>query len=212
MLRKRKFPTGAPVALAALALCLLATTARSQAPAAGPRVVFVIGEDSYRTEETLPAFAERELAPLGFRTTIVRADAKDKNHFPGIEALKDADLLVLSVRRRTLPETRAGPDPRPSRRRASRWSPSARRATPSRWARESPPPAGHAQWPHFDIEVLGGHYAGDLGNKGGTDITPAPGASRASDLDGRRAGLVSLGGLTLQVGRPGTGDPRIAPR
>ena len=184
MLRKCTFPNGVPVALVALALCLLATTARSQAPCHGPRVVFVIGEGAYRTEETLPAFAERELAPLGFRTTIVRADAKDKNHFPGIEALKDADLLVLSVRRRTLPEAElalirghleAG-KPLVAIRTASHaftlgsGAPSA--------------PAGHAQWPHFDVEVLGGHYAGDLGNKDGTDITPAPGALEHPILTG----------------------------
>src|SRR6201999_352207 len=40
----------------------------------------------------------------GYRTTIIRADQTDKNSFPGlIPALKDADLLFLSVRRRTPP-------------------------------------------------------------------------------------------------------------
>jgi putative heme-binding domain-containing protein len=39
MLRKCTFLNGSPVALTALAVCLLATTARSQTPATGPRVV-----------------------------------------------------------------------------------------------------------------------------------------------------------------------------
>ncbi len=176
MLRKCRFPNGAPVALAALVLGVLATMARSQAPATGPRVVFVIGEGSYGTEETLPAFAGRELAPLGFRTTVVRADSTDKNHFPGIEALKDADLLVLSVRRRTLPETElalirshlAAGKPLVAIRTASHAF--------ALGSGGSPAPAGHVQWPRFDIEVLGGHYAEDFSNKGGTEITPAPGA------------------------------------
>ena len=184
MLRKCKFPDGAPVALVALALCLPATTARSQAPVPAPRVVFVIGEGSYRTEETLPAFAERELTPLGFRTTIVRADAKDRNHFPGIEALRDADLLVLSVRRRTLPEAelaliRAHLD-------AGKPLVAIRTASHAFTLNSGAPsaPAGHAQWPHFDVEVLGGRYAEDLGNKEGTDITPAPGALENPILTG----------------------------
>ena len=93
-------------AVAGLGCCFGVSPVRSQTPAAtaGPRVVVVIGEDSYRTAETLPAFVRRELEPLGMRTTIVTADPKDPNHFPGIEAVRDADLIVLSVRRRTPPD------------------------------------------------------------------------------------------------------------
>ena len=60
----------------------------------------MIGEDEYKTETTLPAFAAKELEPLGVRCTFVIADPKSPHDFPGIEALDDADLLVLSVRRR----------------------------------------------------------------------------------------------------------------
>ncbi len=66
-----------------------------------PHVVFIIGEDEYQTERTLPQFAESELPD--YRCTYVLADAKDKNNFPGLEALDSADLVVLSVRRRTPP-------------------------------------------------------------------------------------------------------------
>ena len=184
MLRDRRFLNAAPVALAGLALCWLATTARSQAPAAGPRVVFLIGDGSYRTEETLPAFAERTLVPLGFRTTIVRADTKDRNHFPGIEALKDADLLVLSVRRRTPPEAELAL----IRGHLDAGKPLVAIRTSSHafalGSTAPPAPAGHAQWPHFDTEVLGGHYAEDYGNKEGTDVTPAPGALSHAILTG----------------------------
>ncbi len=65
-----------------------------------PRAVFLIGEDEYKTEKTLPAFAAKELEPLGIRCTLAIADPKSPHDFPGVEALDDADLLVLSVRRR----------------------------------------------------------------------------------------------------------------
>jgi len=72
--------------------------------AAGPKVVFMIGEEEYNTWVTLPEFAKSELQPRGYRITIIRANEADKNNFPGIiPALKDADLLFLSVRRRTPP-------------------------------------------------------------------------------------------------------------
>ena len=71
-----------------------------------PRAVFLIGEDEYKTETTLPAFANQELEPLGVRCTFVIADPKSPHDFQGHRGARDADLLVLSVRRRA---------PRPSR-------------------------------------------------------------------------------------------------
>ena len=65
-----------------------------------PRAVFLIGEDEYQTEKTLPEFARKELEPLGIRCTFAIADPETPHDFPGAEALNDADLLVLSVRRR----------------------------------------------------------------------------------------------------------------
>ena len=37
-------------------------------------------------------------------------------------------------------------------------------------------PAGTSQWPTFDVDVLGCHYTGHLGNKVGTDVANSPGA------------------------------------
>jgi hypothetical protein len=85
---------------AVLALVLQPHAAR----AAEPRIVFMIGEDEYHTWETLPEFAKSDLEPLGYRIAFIRADAADKNSFPGlVDALRSADLLFLSVRRRTPP-------------------------------------------------------------------------------------------------------------
>ena len=87
-----------------LALALAATILHPADALRAQHVVFMIGEDEYHTWETLPEFARKELEPRGYRVTIVNADTADKNNFPGlIEALRTADLLVLSVRRRTPP-------------------------------------------------------------------------------------------------------------
>ena len=63
-------------------------------------IIILIGEKEYRTNETLPIFARRNLI-RDFRITIVHADSDDKNRFSGIGALQDADILLVSVRRRT---------------------------------------------------------------------------------------------------------------
>src|ERR1051326_5663505 len=86
-------------------LCFLfaVVTVVLAAGAAQPKhIVFMIGEDEYKTWETLPEFAEKDLKPLGYLVTIIQANEADKNNFPGfVGAVKDADLLFLSVRRRT---------------------------------------------------------------------------------------------------------------
>jgi hypothetical protein len=50
-------------------------------------------------------FAEKELKPLGHQVTIIEGDKPQPHHFAGlVEALKDADLLVLFSRRRFPPK------------------------------------------------------------------------------------------------------------
>src|SRR5262249_30420928 len=68
-------------------------------------IVLVIGEDEYKTEVTLPAFAKQELEPRGFQVKIIQADPSAPNSFPGlVEAVRKADLVLVSVRRRTPPK------------------------------------------------------------------------------------------------------------
>jgi hypothetical protein len=50
-------------------------------------------------------FAEKQLQPLGHQVTIIDGDKPQPHHFAGlVEALKDADLLVLFSRRRFPPK------------------------------------------------------------------------------------------------------------
>ena len=126
-----------------------------------PRAVFVIGEDEYKTEKTLPAFAAKELEPLGIRCTFAIADPKTPHDFPGVVALDDADLLVLSVRRRA---------PRAAelaiiRKYLDAGKPIVGiRTACHAFDTRGKAPAGHAEWTTFDPDVLGGHYTGHYGN------------------------------------------------
>ncbi|HEV3145127.1 MAG TPA: isochorismatase family protein [Gemmataceae bacterium] len=116
-----------------------------------PHVVFLIGEDEYKTEVSLPEFAKRELEPRGIRCTFVLANETEKNKFVGLEALKDADLLVLSVRRRVPPAEQL--------QMIRDYLESGRPLVGIRTASHAfclvDKPEG---WPGFDHEVLGGDY------------------------------------------------------
>jgi nicotinamidase-related amidase/type 1 glutamine amidotransferase len=122
-----------------------------------PRAVFLIGDDEYKTETTLPAFANQELEPLGIRCTFVVADPKTPHDFGGVEALDDADLLVLSVRRRaprsaemaTIRKYLAAGKPLVGIRTACHAFDTRGKA-----------PTGHSEWTTFDPDILGGHYTG----------------------------------------------------
>lgn len=127
-----------------------------------PHIVFIIGEQEYNTKETLPAFAEQLLAPLGVRTTFVHVNPEDPDDFPGLEVLEDADLVVLSVRRRT-PKTEQLDR---LRKYLDAGKPLVGIRTASHpFDRKRPPEPGHADWVKFDIEVLGGDYQNHYGNK-----------------------------------------------
>lgn len=86
------------------ALILLAWMAGpAKASPRHPNIVLAIAEDEYHAKETLPEFAKSELeGRLGFHCTILQSDSK--TDLQGTEALKNADLLIMFMRRRTLPK------------------------------------------------------------------------------------------------------------
>src|SRR6186713_1652220 len=72
----------------------------------GPRktIAMLIAGQSYDTERTLPAFAERFLA-ADFRVTIVSGAMSNPLHrFEGLDQIAHADVLLISVWRRTPPK------------------------------------------------------------------------------------------------------------
>lgn len=121
-----------------------------------PHIVFMIGENEYDTKTTVPAFAKAELEPRGVKCTFAIAPNDDSNEFPGLEALKDADLLFVSVRRRIpSPEMMAL-----IRAHVAAGKPvvGIRTASHAFAQRKTEGP-----WQRFDQEVLGGNYQDHYG-------------------------------------------------
>ncbi|MBI1369019.1 MAG: hypothetical protein GC162_10240 [Planctomycetes bacterium] len=77
----------------------------------GKKIVFVAGDEEYRSEEGLPEMAAI-LAKQGFSCTVVfsqnpktgEVDPNEHSNIPGLEALDDADLMVILTRFRDLPD------------------------------------------------------------------------------------------------------------
>lgn len=126
------------------------------------RVVFMVGEMEYQTAESLPAFARQYLINDGVHCTFIHVNPNDPNDFPGLTgALKKADVLVLSVRRRTPPvgqleAVRAFLD--------SGGGLVGIRTSSHAFGRE-PADALHAKWDEFDRDILGMDYENHYGNK-----------------------------------------------
>jgi type 1 glutamine amidotransferase len=70
-------------------------------------IVIMVVEDpnNYEAPRSMRDFAEKQLRPLGHHVTIIDGDKPQPHHFAGlVEALKDAELLVLFSRRRFPPK------------------------------------------------------------------------------------------------------------
>ncbi len=138
-----------------------------------PTVAFVVSEDEYKTEASLPVFAAKHLGKE-FRTSFIFGSETDKNDLPGTDALDSADVLFVSVRRRTLPPAQldrirrfieAGKPVIGIRTASHAFSPRA----------GTPVPDGAAAWTTFDPDVLGGHYTGHHGESPPVSISLAEG-------------------------------------
>jgi type 1 glutamine amidotransferase len=88
------------------------TYAGGKGPGQGTHIVFVTGEESYRSEESMPLMARILSRFHGFKCTVLFAiDPRDgtidpmvKDNIPGLEALESADLMVAFLRWRELPD------------------------------------------------------------------------------------------------------------
>jgi uncharacterized protein len=94
-----------------VALCagLLAAVVLVAGPAARqhvPHVVFVTGDDEYRSEITMPMIAAILERAHGLRTSVASAKPipQTKDNIEGLEALDTADVMVMFTRFRRLPD------------------------------------------------------------------------------------------------------------
>jgi len=104
-----------------IAMALFAAAAHAQqpwvvydgfdGPGKGKHIVLVSGDEEYRSEETLPQLGKILAKHHGFKCTVLFAiEPTDGTinpnvmHIPGLEALKSADLAILFLRFRNLPD------------------------------------------------------------------------------------------------------------
>lgn len=80
-------------------------------PGKGKHIVLVSGDEEYRSEETTPQLGKILAKHHGFKCTVLFAvDPKtgeinpNSSNIPGLEALKNADLLIVFLRFRNLPD------------------------------------------------------------------------------------------------------------
>ena len=80
-------------------------------PGKGKHIVFLSGDEEYRSEEGLPQLAKILAVQHGFKCTVLFSINKDgeidpntQNNEPGIEALDSADLCVMLLRFRGWPD------------------------------------------------------------------------------------------------------------
>jgi type 1 glutamine amidotransferase len=82
-----------------------------EGPGSGKHIVLVAGDNEYRSEEALPQLAKILADRHGFKCTVLFSqdadgtiDPNTETNIPGLEALKSADLMVLGLRFRDLPD------------------------------------------------------------------------------------------------------------
>ena len=132
----------------------------------------------------------REYLQRDFRLSFFYADAHDMQSLPGIEQLAEADVAMISVRRRALPK----PQLDVFRKFVADGKPivAIRTASQAFALRDGQPPAGHDVWPEFDRDVLGGNYQGHHANQPGagppTRVWILPEARRSGRTPGPAGG------------------------
>ncbi len=75
-----------------------------------PHIVFVTGDEEYRSEESMPMLARILANRYGFRVSVAYAltdgiiDPNRQDNIEGLEALADADMMVMYNRFRNIPD------------------------------------------------------------------------------------------------------------
>jgi type 1 glutamine amidotransferase len=127
-----------------------------------PKLVFISGEYEYHSKDTLPPFAKSLEDQFNVQTTFLsRPEDEKKQTIPGLDALDDASLVVLFVRRMTLPEDELN--------RIKKYLHAGKPLVALRTS-------SHAfeNWKEFDRDVLGGNYGNHYGNQLKTSVSIIP--------------------------------------
>lgn len=81
-------------------------------PGAGRKVVLIAGDEEYRSEEAMPMLGKLLSVRHGFECVVLFSidaetgaiDPEEQTNIPGLEALADADLMIIATRFRELPD------------------------------------------------------------------------------------------------------------
>ena len=170
-----------------------------------PHLAVLVAEDEYETERTLPPFAVAQLGKQ-FRVSYVFGSDQHRNQIPGLEVLKEADVLLISVRRRVL---------RPESMKLVREFVMAgkpvvgiRTASHAFSLRGKKTPEGYVAWPEFDAQVFGGNYTNHHGNSLRSTVHVEPHAKGHTILEGLEQSSFPQGG-SLYVTSPLAGGTQI---
>ena len=141
---------------------LFLAAATLHAADARKKLVMLIAEPEYDTAKTLPAFAAKHLAK-NFRVVIVSGTpGANETSFDRINEINDADVLLVSVRRRTPPKAQL----EVIRRYVAAGKPVVGIRTASHafaLGKGQKLAEGNADWPQWDERVIGGNYANHHG-------------------------------------------------
>ncbi|NOZ39989.1 MAG: isochorismatase family protein [Planctomycetes bacterium] len=148
-------------------------------------VVFLVSDDHYHADKTLPEFAQWLREEHGLHCSVLHGQGG--HDLPGMANLETADVAVVFARRLGLPEKQvralqdfvAAGKPLIGLRTASHAF-TMHLKNPKNFE----VPAGRAEWKDFDAEVLGGNYNGHGPNELGTEVKTVASASKHSVLAG----------------------------
>jgi len=84
----------------------------SQGAGKGKHIVFLVGDEEYRSEDSMPQLARILAVRHGFKCTVLFATNKETgqidpqtlDNIPGLQTLETADLMVMFLRFRELPD------------------------------------------------------------------------------------------------------------
>jgi type 1 glutamine amidotransferase len=178
-----------PVRIFVLVAALVLSACASFAADGRKKLVMLIAEHEYETATTLPEFAAKHLAKDFNVVTVTGSLAPGENAFDDLSAIADADVLLISVRRRTPPKAQLDA----IRRHIAAGKPVVGIRTASHAfspVRGKAVPPGGAEWPQFDAEVIGGSYTNHHGKGPSIHVT-------ASDSTAAKHPI--LNGVTLPL-------------
>jgi len=144
-----------------------------------PHIVFIVSDDHYHADKTLPQFAQWLREEHKLHCTVLHGEGK--HDIPAVANLETADAVVVFVRRlglhvqqvKALQRFVEAGKPLIGLRTASHAF-TMNMTTP----KDFKVPDGRAEWKEFDASILGGNYHGHGPNELGTDVNVVSAAAK----------------------------------